>query len=114
MNYPLEVINYFIRENRDISQIYYRTNQEKSLKILYPTPNLRILLPKDLDREQKLIVKIANLKNQNIYWYLDNEFIDIDKSYEKEIELGIGNHTLTIMSDDGEIEKTSFIIEKTQ
>ena len=86
---------------------------EKSLKILYPTPNLKILLPHDLDKEQKLVVKIANLKNQNIYWYLDKEFIGQDKSYEKEILLGVGNHTITIVAEDGETTKTNFIIEKT-
>ena len=113
MNYPLEVVNYFIRENRDVSEIYHTNSKEKSLKILYPTPNLKILLPKDLDKEQKLVVKIANLKNQNIYWYLDKEFIGIDKSFEKEIELSIGEHTLTIMAEDGEIVKTKFSIDKT-
>ena len=81
---------------------------------MYPTPNLKILLPKDLDKEQKLVVKIANLKNQNIYWYLDKEFIGLDKSYEKEIELGVGEHSLTIMAEDGEVAKTSFSIEKTR
>ncbi len=113
LNYPLEVVNYFIRENRDISEIYHTTSKEKSLKILYPTPNLKILLPKDLDKEQKLVVKIANLKNQDIYWYLDKEFIGMDKTFEKEISLGVGNHTLTIMAEDGEIAKTNFSIEKT-
>ncbi|MBR0038634.1 MAG: penicillin-binding protein 1C [Lachnospiraceae bacterium] len=114
LNYPLEVVNYFIRENRDVSEIYHTSSKEKSLKILYPTPSLKILLPKDLDKEQKLVVKIANLKNQNIYWYLDKEFIGLDKSYEKEIELGVGEHSLTIMAEDGEVAKTSFSIEKTR
>lgn len=113
LNYPLEVVNFFIRENRDISEIYHETIDEKSLKILYPTPNLKILLPKDIDKEQKLIVKIANLKNQEIYWYLDKEFIGKDKSYEKEISLCVGEHTVTIVAEDGEMTKTNFTIEKT-
>ena len=112
LNFPLEVVNYFIRENRDISEIYNTSTKEKSLKILYPTPNLKILLPKDLGGDQKLVVKIANLKNQNIYWYLDKEFIDKSKSYEKEISLGVGEHTVTIMAEDGELTRTSFSIEK--
>lgn len=113
LNYPLEVINYLIRENRDVSEIYHTDSRVKSLKILYPTPNLRVLLPKDIDAEQKLVIKIANLKNQNIYWYLDNEFIGIDKSYEKEIDLSVGEHTITIVAEDGEMAKTSFSIYKT-
>ena len=114
MNYPLEVVNYFIRENRDVSEIYHTTSNEKSLKILYPTPGLKILLPKDIDKEQKLIVKIANLKNQDIYWYVDKEFIGVDKTFEKEIELGVGNHNLIIVAQDGEMTKVSFSIEKSR
>lgn len=114
MNYPLEVVNYFIRENRDVSEIYHTTSNEKSLKILYPTPGLKILLPKDIDKEQKLIVKIANLKNQDIYWYMDKEFIGVDKTFEKEIELGVGNHNLIIVAQDGEMTKVSFSIEKSR
>ena len=113
MNFPLEVVNYFIRENIDVSDIYHNTLNDKSLKILYPTPNLKILLPKDIDKEQKLVVKIANLKKQDIYWYLDKEFIGKDKSFEKEISLSVGEHVLTIMSEDGELTKTNFTIEKT-
>lgn len=112
LNYPIEVVNYFVRENRDISSIYNTNSNEKSIKILYPTPYLKILLPKDIDKEQKLIVKIANVKNQDIYWYLDNEFIGKDKNFEKEVELGTGNHTLTIVAEDGETTKTNFTIEK--
>ena len=114
LNYPLEVVNYFIRENRDVSDIYYATLNDKSLKILYPTPNLKILIPKDLDREQKLVVKIANLKKQNVYWYLDTEFIGVDKSYEKEISLSVGDHIISIVGENGEITKTNFSIEKTK
>lgn len=113
MNYPLEVVNYFIREDMDVSEIYHSSIGEKTLKILYPTQNLKILLPKDIDKEQKLVVKIANIKKQNIYWYLDKEFLGVDKNYEKEIELGVGKHTFTIMSEDGEIAKANFSIEKT-
>ena len=112
LNYPIEVVNYLVRENRDISEIYNVKTNEKSIKILYPTPFVKILLPKDLDKEQKLIAKIANVKNQNIYWYLDNEFIGFDKSFEKEIDLGAGNHTLTIVAEDGETAKTNFTVEK--
>lgn len=112
LNYPIEVVNYLIREKRDVSDIYDVNSKESSLKILYPTPNLKILIPKDIDKEQKLVVKIANIKNQNVYWYVDNEFIGIDNSYEKEMSFDVGEHTLTIMSEDGELTKTSFIIEK--
>lgn len=113
LNYPLEVVNYYIREKRDIKEIYDVNSKGKSLKILYPTPNLKILLPKDIDKYQKLVVKIANLKNQDVYWYLDNEFLGKENTFEKEIELSIGEHILTIVAEDGEATNAKFSIEKT-
>ena len=113
LNYPLEVVNYYIREKRNINEIYDVNSKGKSLKILYPTPNLKILLPKDIDKYQKLVVKIANLKNQDIYWYLDNEFLGKENTFEKEIELSIGDHIITIVAEDGEATNAKFSIEKT-
>lgn len=109
LNYPLEVINYFIRENIDLSEIYNKNVNDKTIKILYPTPNLKVLIPKDIDKDQKLIIKIANIKNKELYWYLDKEFLDKEKTLEKEIELSVGEHNLTIVSDDGKLQVSSFM-----
>ena len=110
LNYPLEVINYYIRENIDIKELYNNTIKGKSLKVLYPTPNLKILIPKDIDKMQKLVVKIANIKNQELYWYIDKEFIDKEKTLEKEIDVGVGEHTLTIVAEDGETTSVKFFV----
>ena len=112
LNYPLEVINYFIRENIDLSEIYNKNVNDKTIKILYPTPNLKVLIPKDIDKDQKLIIKIANIKNKELYWYLDKEFLDKEKTLEKEIELSVGEHNLTIVSDDGETTSVKFYVTK--
>ncbi len=75
LNYPIEVINYLIKENRDISTLYSNKIKKKSVKFIYPVKNLKIILPKDFDGEKDIIIKIANLKKQNIYWYINGEYI---------------------------------------
>ena len=115
INYPLEVINYLIRENMDVSSIYDENLVSKrTIKIIYPTNNLSILLPKDFDGENNVIVKIANIRNQDVYWYLDNEFLGKDKEYQKEIKIPNGERVITIMSETGEIERVRFNIQRTQ
>lgn len=114
-NYPLEVINYLIRENMDVSSIYDENLiSKKTIKIIYPSNNLTLLLPKDFDGEKNVIIKIANIKNQNIYWYLNDKFLGKDKNYEKEIKIPNGIHEIMIMAESGEIEKVKFQVERTK
>jgi penicillin-binding protein 1C len=114
LNYPIEVINYLIRENFKIEDVYnINLKNENSIKILYPTGGLTILLPKDFDGEKEIIFKIANIKKQDIYWYLDNEFVGQDNSYEKELKIPNGEHILTIMAANGEIQRVRFLIKRT-
>ncbi|MDR1834235.1 MAG: penicillin-binding protein 1C [Fusobacteriaceae bacterium] len=113
-NYPLEVINYLIRENIETDHIFDPgLKNTPTLKILYPAENATILLPRDFDGEKELIVKIANIKEQDVYWYLDNRFLGVDSVYEKRIKTLSGTHTLTIMGENGEIRKTRFTIKRT-
>lgn len=87
LNYPTEVINYFVKENLDVSNIFNRKFLEKSLKFIYPSNNLKIIIPKDFDGEKSIIVKIANLKNQELYWYINKEYIGKDFLGEKNLIL---------------------------
>ena len=110
LNYPIEVINFFIRNGLDVSNIFGNTSKKKGIKIIYPTNGLRITIPKDFDGEKDLIIKIANLKNQNLYWYLNGEYLDKTRDREKNLKLGNGKYQLTIISEEGDIEKINFEI----
>lgn len=114
LNYPIEVINYLIKENRDISTLYSNKIKKKSVKFIYPVKNLKIILPKDFDGEKDIIIKIANLKKQNIYWYINGEYIGEGRESERKLNLKAGKYQVTIVSSDGEIEKVDFEIEKTR
>ena len=110
LNYPIEVINFFIRNGFDVSNIFGDTSKKKGIKIIYPTNGLRITIPKDFDGEKDLIIKIANLKNQNLYWYLNGEYLDKTRDREKNLKLGNGKYQLTIISEEGDMEKINFEI----
>ena len=110
LNYPIEVINFFIRNGFDVSNIFGNTSKKKGIKIIYPTNGLRITIPKDFDGEKDLIIKIANLKNQNLYWYLNGEYLDKTRNREKNLKLGNGKYQLTIISEEGDMEKINFEI----
>lgn len=110
LNYPIEVINFFIRNGFDVSNIFGDASKKKGIKIIYPTNGLRITIPKDFDGEKDLIIKIANLKNQNLYWYLNGEYLDKTRDREKNLKLGNGKYQLTIISEEGDMEKINFEI----
>ena len=112
LNYPIEIINYFIRQNMDVSNIFSSKIKEKSVKFIYPINNLKIVIPKDFDGEKSVIVKVANVKKQNLYWYINKEYIGRDKDREKSLSLKAGEYELTVVAENGETEKVKFEIVK--
>ncbi|MDR1832534.1 MAG: penicillin-binding protein 1C [Fusobacteriaceae bacterium] len=114
LNYPLEVVNYLIRENITASGLQDPgAKSVDSLRILYPAEGATILLPRDFDGDRELIVKIANIRDQDVYWYLDNTFLGVDRAYEKQLSVPNGDHTLTVMGENGEIRKVRFTVKRT-
>ena len=112
LNYPIEIINYFIRQNMDVSNIFSSKIKEKSVKFIYPINNLKIVIPKDFDGEKSVIVKVANLKKQNLYWYINKEYIGRDRDKEKSLNLKEGEYEITVVAENGETEKVKFEIVK--
>lgn len=112
ISYPIEVINYFIKENIDISDIFSEKSVQKTIKFIYPTENLKIVIPKDFDGEKSVIIKTANLKNQNIYWYINKKYIGTDKNREKSFNLKEGKYEIIIVGEKGESAKVNFEVVK--
>ncbi len=106
--YPLEVVNYFVRENFDVSNIFSEKTAEKTIKFIYPKNNLKIIVPKDFDGEKSLIVKIANIKNRELYWYVNKEYAGKSREKEKSFNLKKGNYEITVVSEKGETAKINF------
>lgn len=106
--YPLEVVNYFVRENLDVSNIFSEKTAEKTIKFIYPKNNLKIIVPKDFDGEKSLIVKIVNIKNQEIYWYVNKEYAGKSREKERSFNFKKGNYEITVVSEKGETAKINF------
>ena len=106
--YPLEVVNYFVRENLDVSNIFSEKTAEKTIKFIYPKNSLKIIVPKDFDGEKSLIVKIANIKNRELYWYVNKEYAGKSREKERSFNLKKGNYEITVVSEKGETAKINF------
>ena len=96
----------------DVSNIFSSKIKEKSVKFIYPINNLKIVIPKDFDGEKSVIVKVANLKKQNLYWYINKEYIGRDRDKEKSLNLKEGEYEITVVAENGETEKVKFEIVK--
>lgn len=106
--YPLEIVNYFVRENLDVSNIFSEKTAEKTIKFIYPKNNLKIIVPKDFDGEKNLIVKIANIKNQELYWYVNKEYAGKSREKERSFNFKKGKYEITVVSESGETAKINF------
>ncbi len=110
LSYPIEVVNYFVRENLDVSNIFSEKSAKKTVKFIYPTQNLKIIIPKDFDGEKSVIIKTANLKNQELYWYINKEYIGKDRGREKSLNFKAGQYEITVVAENGETAKVNFEI----
>lgn len=109
---PLDVLNYYKMQNVNIYSHIKDSQKEKVLKIIYPTNDLKIIQASDLNKEQNVIARIANLKRQKIFWYLDGEFLGENILDSKTLNLGVGKHTLIVIAEDGSKDLVSFYVEK--
>lgn len=106
--YPLEVINYFVKESLDVSNIFSEKAVKKTVKFIYPVNNLKIIVPKDFDGEKSIIVKTANIKNQELYWYVNKEYTGKSSEKEKSFNLKKGKYEITVVSETGETAEVNF------
>ena len=86
-------------------------DKNKALKILYPSSNLHLVATKDLDKKNALIVRVANLKNERLFWYLNNSLIyeGFDKSLA--LNLKADKYELFIISQSGDSDRVHFVVE---
>lgn len=112
---PTAVLNYYSIQNIDInSHLLHTYKKNKVLKILYPSNGLKIIQPIDFDGRQNLIIRLANLKKQKFFAYLNSTEIEINDftkpSVSLQIVLDSGEHSLYIIGEDGSEDWVSFEI----
>lgn len=107
LSYPIELLDYLARENISFSE-----KKDEKIKIIYPLNELNIFLPKDFDEKKKLIIKVANPQNSNLYWYHNGEYIFSGRDRERAFDFSKGEHRITLVSENGEVVEVKFYITK--
>lgn len=103
IEYPIEVANYYFLNG---------VKENKSIKIAYPSQDLKIFVPRDFDGYKKISVKLYNPNNEFVYWYINESYIGFSNESEKFLELDAGEHKLTIVTEDGKTDEVKFKINK--
>lgn len=88
-----------------------KLEHNKNVKILYPMPNFHIVATRDLHRKNPIIVKVANLQDENLFWYLNDELVYEGKDTSKMLDLKAGKYELFIISQSGQSDEVEFVVE---
>jgi penicillin-binding protein 1C len=87
-----------------------------SMDLIYPKPNARIFIPRDLDGEPgSVIFELAHRSSATtVYWHMDGEFIGSTKKvHHMALNPPQGKHLLTLVDETGEaLERHFEIISK--
>ncbi|MCR2065906.1 penicillin-binding protein 1C [Campylobacter helveticus] len=84
---------------------------DKNLKILYPKSNLKLILARDFDGKKPLIIKVANLNQQKLFWYLNKTLLYEGEKMELSLNLSLGEYELFIIGENGEFDTIKFSVE---
>lgn len=103
VSYPVELFNYLVKENMNIFNI-----SEKTIKFIYPLNGLKIKVPRDFDGKKKVIVKISNPNNYNIFWYLNEKYIGQGLDTERSFSFLPGEQIISIIGENGETSQIKF------
>ena len=89
---------------------------EKSIPVMefiYPTPGVRIFIPRDQTGSLTRIIPEVAHRNpaKKIFWHLDNAYVGTTKYiHQIEIAAETGDHLLTVVDEDGNSVKCNFLI----
>ena len=81
------------------------------LKIIYPSQNAKIYLPKDYGaQQQKLIIKVAHeIRNSRIFWYVNHKYLGFTKdNHDRAVYLKKGKYKLMLIDENGFTESINF------
>ena len=88
-----------------------------SMDMIYPKPNAKIFIPRELDGELgNAVFEVAHrTSSATVYWHLDGNFIgSTKKSHHLALAPGKGNHVLTVVDEFGESLERSFTVISSQ
>ncbi|MCW1359835.1 penicillin-binding protein 1C [Campylobacter sp. CCS1377] len=105
LDLPLYALNFLYQEN-------IKLQSRKNLKILYPKNDLKVILAKDFDGKKGLVIRIANLKNEKVFWYLNQKLIYEGNKNNQILNLDKGKYTLLIIGEEsGDNDEIEFEVK---
>lgn len=104
LNLPINALTFLQQEN-------LKFKSQKSVKIIYPKENLKLILAKDLSGKRGLIVRVANLNNEKLFWYLNQKSIYEGWDKSRLLDLKKGKYSLFIISQSGQSDALSFEVK---
>lgn len=84
-----------------------------SMELIYPKPNAKIFVPRELSSQQgSTVFEVAHRNSTiNVYWHLDGNFMGTTrKSHKMALSPAYGSHILTLVDDNGETLNRSFSV----
>jgi penicillin-binding protein 1C len=87
-----------------------------SMDLIYPKPNARIFIPRDLDGSSgSTVFELAHRNTSvKVFWHLDGKFIgETKRIHQIALNPGEGKHILTLVDESGEtLERHFEVISK--
>lgn len=110
LDLPINLLDFY--KERNLAEFGANANRTKrNVKILYPKNGIKITRTRDFSGENEILARIANLKNNEVFWYLNGAFIGSSTQKVRPINAQSGIYTLTIISSDGESDTVEFLVE---
>jgi len=117
--YPPDVVSYYEKQGIKTYSPLPHNKECKSVKngdefkLIYPKNNSVIVIPRGLNGEyQKLTVK-TSLVNGKLYWFIDENFyMETLNQGELNMDIENGNHTITVMNENGSKKQIELKIVK--
>jgi penicillin-binding protein 1C len=84
-----------------------------AMDLIYPKPNARIYIPRDLDGTPgRSVFELAHrIPTMKVYWHLDGEFVgETQKNHQMALNPEEGKHVLTLVDEAGEALEGRFEI----
>lgn len=82
-----------------------RDPRRAALAVLYPEPNARVLIPRDLDgqRGRTVFEAVTRRRDATLYWHLDGQYLgETHTFHQQSLDIEPGEHILTLVDDTGE------------
>ncbi len=76
-----------------------------SMDLIYPKPNAKIFVPRELSGQQgNTVFEVAHRNPAiNVYWHLDGNFVGTTRrSHKIALSPSVGSHTLSLVDENGE------------